>query len=204
MIQISNEYVHGWEAATRGLRNPFNSWAKSDSSFINGVSLGENDLSLMKRLSTAGTDHSKFLRMITVTADINAPLYWWKEFDTYKVGTVSNSTSTMHKIHEKEFDMNDFSCEKLMDDSEGALYDLIFILNKYRDLYNDTGNKRMWWQMIQLLPSSYNQLRTVQMNYQVLKNMYFARQCHKLDEWREFCRWCLTLPYFEEICVSLE
>lgn len=204
MIQISKEYVHGWEAATRGLRNPFNSWAKSDSSLNDeGVSLGENDLTLMKRLSSAGTDHSKFLRMITVTMDINAPLYWWKEFDTYKVGTVANSTSTMHKIHEKEFEMSDFSHEHLIDEAVWALYDITFVLNRYRDKYIETGEKDMWWQMIQLLPSSYNQLRTVQVNYQVLQHIYRSRKNHKLDEWKEFCDWCLTLPYFKEICAEV-
>lgn len=156
----------------------------------------------MKSLSKAGADHGKFLRMINVTLDITAPLYWWKEFDTYKVGTVANSCSTMHKIHSKEFTLDDFSHDKLTIESKTILQSLIYTLNVWREIYLDTKDKKNWWQMIQLLPSSYNQKRTVQLNYQVLKSMYFARRNHKLDEWREFCAWCETLPYFKEICID--
>ena len=227
MIKIEKVEVFGWEAAIRGLRNPMNSWDKSDSynsddcefcgagDFI----IGENDLKLMKSLSKAGDDHGKFLRMINVTLDITAPLYWWKEFDTYKVGTVANSCSTMHKITAKEFEMSDFSFEHL---TAGAIEDvakpIVNVLNGAReaylnfDEYNakdpegwDEGikdKKDIWWQIIQLLPSSYNQKRTVQLNYQVLKSMYLARKHHKLDEWREFCEWCETLPYFCEVVLG--
>lgn len=242
MIKIENVDVFGWEAAIRGMRNPMNSWGKSDSlweyvpcgscngksSCVGDFHVGENDLKLMKSLSKAGSDHGKFLRMINVTLDITAPLYWWKEFDTYKVGTVANSCSTMHKIHAKEFTLDDFSCEHLnyqegdVIDSLDILYDVITMLNIYRDNHNEctkklkrtdltcaernhvlAQQKRFWWQMIQLLPSSYNQKRTVQLNYQVLKSMYFARKEHRLDEWREFCKWCETLPYFKEVCVDV-
>lgn len=213
MIKIDKTEVFGWEAAIRGMRNPMNSWDKSDSyedwwedpSPINpndGVRFfaGENDLALMKKLAKAGSDHGKFLRMINVTADILAPLYWWKEYDTYKVGTVANSCSTMHKIHAKEFTLDDFSHEHLNESSVAVLEDFIIAaLNGNRDLFIDTGNKHYWWQIIQLLPSSYNQLRTVQLNYQVLKNMYHARKNHKLNEWHEFCRWVESLPYSELI-----
>lgn len=212
MIKIENVEVYGWEAAIRGMRNPMNSWDKSDSQFNIGYSdtgmwLGANDLKLMKTLSKAGNDHGKFLRMINVTVDITAPLYWWKEFDTYKVGTVANSCSTMHKIHAKEFTLDDFSHEHLFDgwDSSLAVLErLIETLNWWRKKFLETNDKIYWWQMIQLLPSSYNQKRTVQLNYQVLKNMYHARKNHKLDEWREFCKWCETLPYFKEICVDVD
>lgn len=228
-IKIENVDVHGFEASIRGMRSPMNSWDKSDSEFdypdcysclhnMDDIScelwdctvLGENDLALMKSLSKAGTDHSKYLRFITVTADITAPLYWWKEYDTYKVGTVANSCSTMHKIHAKEFTLDDFSHEHLTNwshDGElcrdwlGDLEDLIEDLNFARELYLETKNKKYWLQMIQLLPSSYNQKRTVLLNYQVLKNMYHARKSHKLDEWLDFCRWCESLPYFMEICA---
>ena len=227
MIKIEHTEVFGFDAAIRGMRNPMNSWDKSDSVFYyrdcgsclhsledncqlyNCTVLGKNDLALMKNLSNAGTDHSKYLRFITVTADITAPLYWWKEYDTYKIGTVANSCSTMHKIHAKEFTLDDFSHEHLTNwshDGElcrdwlGDLEDLIEDLNFARELYLETKNKKYWWQMIQLLPSSYNQKRTVLLNYQVLKNMYHARKTHKLDEWLDFCRWCKNLPYFMEIC----
>lgn len=230
MIKIENTDVYGFEAAIRGMRNPMNSWDKSDSHwgcddiwcvecdklndcnhsyFVKAYSVGENDLKLMKNLSKAGTDHSKYLRMITVTCDITAPLYWYKEFDTYKVGTVANSCSTMHKIHDRPFTVHDFSYDHLMIDAKHnlnfcqVLEDLVDILNSARNGYLDTGDKQYWWQMIQLLPSSYNQRRTVQLNYQVLKNMYHARKTHKLDEWREFCNWCETLPYFKEICIDI-
>ena len=203
MIKLENVDVYGWEAAIRGMRNPMNSWDKSDTIFDgNKWCMGENDLKLMKTLSKAGNDHSKFLRMITVTVDITAPLYWWKEFDTYKVGTVANSCSTMHKIAEKEFTLEDFSCEKLYNPL-GDLRPTVDRLNVFRERYLETKDKNEWWQIIQLLPSSYNQKRTVQLNYQVLKSMYFARRNHKLDEWRTFCDWMLTLPYFKEVCVDV-
>ena len=217
MIQIRNVDVYGWEAAIRGMRNPMNSWAKSDSKYIipRGNSrlpiayiIGENDLKLMKSLAKAGSDHRKYLRMINVTMDISAPLYWWKEFDTYKVGTVANSCSTMHKIAEKEFTLDDFSHEHLTlydVDGEicrnwlGDLEDLIDDINLARELFIKTKDKKYWWQMIQLLPSSYNQLRTVQLNYEVLYNIYNARKNHKLDEWHILCDSILQLPYFKEI-----
>lgn len=212
MINIENINVYGWEAAIIGMRNPMNSWDKSDSSFINTgyqteYSIGPNDLKLMKSLVKAGTDHRKFLRMINVTMDITAPLYWWKEFDTYKVGTVRNSCSTMHKIHEKEFTLDDFSHEHLFNDSDvnwgdivtnTTLQVVINALNVYRSNYLETKDKKYWWQMIQLLPSSYNQRATVQLNYEVLLNMYHSRKNHKLDEWREFCKLIENLPYMNE------
>ena len=190
-----------------------NSWDKSDTRFnweIGRTVIGENDLKLMKKLAKAGDDHAKYLRMINVTVDITAPLYWWKEFDTYKVGTVANSCSTMHKIHAKEFTFDDFSHEHLYSklgesyEAMDCLADIIGCLNKYRQLYLETKDKTWWWQMIQLLPSSYNQKRTVQLNYQVLKNMYFARKYHKLDEWRTFCEWCEGLLYFKELMLGEE
>ena len=211
MIEMANCEVVGWEHAIRGMRNPMNSWEKSDSEFYGGgYCVGPNDLDLMKRLVRAGTDHRKFMRMIVVYLDITAPLYWWKEFDTYKVGTVANSCSTMHKIHAKEFTLEDFSCEHLMDRLDGiyegynlgpiwGFQETIAMLNMCRELYIQTKNKKYWWQMIQLLPSSYNQKRTVMLNYEVLANMYGSRRNHKLDEWREFCAWMETLPYCELI-----
>lgn len=203
MIEIRNIDIYGWESAIRGMRNPMNSWEKSDSyheddAFV----LGKNDLVLMKSLVKAGSDHSKFMRMINVTMDITAPLYWWKEFDTYKVGTVRNSCSTMHKIHAKEFTLDDFSHEKLNDSAiEDCLEVVIQFLNTARDMFidHDGKSKAAWWQMIQLLPSSYNQRATVQLNYEVLANMYKSRKEHKLDEWREFCKEIEKLPYFMDI-----
>ena len=203
MIKIENTEVYGFEAATRGMRNPMNSWEKSDSyhkgdAFV----LGKNDLALMKSLVKAGSDHSKFMRMINVTMDITAPLYWWKEFDTYKVGTVRNSCSTMHKIHAKEFTLDDFSHEKLNDFAiEDCLEVVIQFLNTARDMFidHDGKSKAAWWQMIQLLPSSYNQRATVQLNYVVLRNMYKSRKDHKLDEWHTFCEWVESLPYSDII-----
>ena len=201
MLKVENTDIYGWEAAIRGMRNPMNSWDKGDTIFDgNKWCMGENDLKLMKTLSKAGNDHSKFLRMITVTVDITAPLYWWKEFDTYKVGTVANSCSTMHKIHAKEFTMDDFSHEHLI--SPFDLLDIVNKLNVYREKFLETKDKTWWWQMIQMLPSSYNQKRTVQLNYQVLKSMYFARRNHRLDEWHTLCEWMEGLPYFKEICVN--
>ena len=201
MIKIENTVVYGWDAAIRGMRNPMNSWDKSDSEEIAGcVIVGPNDLALMKKLVASGADHAKFMRMITVTCDITAPLYWWKEFETYKVGTVSNSCSTMHKIHAKEFTLDDFSAEHLTLFSEECLLGTIGVLNKYRSSFvSDPKDKKMWWQMIQLLPSSYNQRRTLQLNYAVLRNMYHARKNHKLDEWRQFCVWAERLPHSELI-----
>lgn len=225
MIKIEKTEIYGIDAATRGMRNPLNSWEKSDSYFTHiedpdtmetadfEYFVGDNDLQLMQKLAAAGSDHGKFLRMITVYIDITAPLYWWKEFDTYKVGTVANSCSTMHKIHAKEFTLDDFSHEHLIKDSViynygvdsfdtvdmmGAIVDM---LNLLRDKYLETKDKVYWWQMIQLLPTSYNQKRTVMLNYAVLKNMYHARKEHKLDEWREFCAWIETLPYAKEVIV---
>ena len=199
-----------------GVRNPMNSWGKSDSEYVTagydivGFDLGENDRSLMQRLANAGTDHRKFMRMLPVYVRITAPLYWWKEFDTYKVGTVANSCSTMHKIQAKEFTMDDFSCEHLDIRTKALLEETIKALNDYRKLYIEynaddfeikgcPSKKDIWWQMIQLLPSSYNQTRNVMMNYEVLANIYKSRKDHKLDEWRNFCKWIEELPYSELI-----
>ena len=208
MIKIENVDVYGWEVAIRGMRNPMNSWEKSDSAFSiydypQCYVMGDNDLKLMRNLAKAGPDHGKFLRMINVTCDITAPLYWWKEFDTYKVGTVANSCSTMHKIHSKRFEREDFSTEHIYNFEEHhwmvCMDNVISSLNVARERYLETKDKKYWWQMIQLLPTSYNQKRTVQLNYQVLKNIYHARKEHKLDEWRYFCEWIETLPYSELI-----
>lgn len=215
MLKIENFEVLGWEHVIRGMRNPMNSWEKSDSNFFDDseghvcnicqgrgsmslIEMGPNDYSLMKNLRNAGTDHRKFMRMITVYLDITAPLYWWKEFDTYKVGTVANSCSTMHKIHAKEFTLEDFSCEKLYDPI-GDLRPTIDRLNVYRERYLETKDKNDWWQMIQLLPTSYNQKRTVMLNYEVLANIYKSRRNHKLDCWHTFCDWIEELPYSELI-----
>lgn len=207
MIKIEMTDVYGWEAAIRGMRNPLNSWDKSDSTFYPVYAkpgccipeIGYNDLSLMQRLAKAGDDHGKFARMLIVSVDITAPFYWWKEFDTYKVGTVANSCSTMHKIHAKEFTMDDFSHEHLLTGSMFQLHRTVDLLNEAREEFIKTKDKVYWWQMIQLLPTSYNQKRTVQLNYQVLKNIYFARKNHKLDEWHKLCDWIENLPYFKEI-----
>lgn len=226
MIKFENTDVMGLEAAIRGMRNPLNSWEKSDSLYCNrdllrdcttcvhrftdysactagGFEVGSNDLSLMKRLANAGTDHRKFMRMIAVYVDITAPLYWWKEFDTYKVGTVANSCSTMHKVAEKEFTIEDFSCEHLENSWLVHLKETIKLLNEARDVYhwcNTDAKKEWWWQMIQLLPSSYNQKRTVMLNYEVLANIYKSRNNHKLDEWSVgFMDWIKSLPYSELI-----
>lgn len=237
MIKLENTYVTGWEQTIRGMRNPMNSWNKSDSYFdrytdstgnmykhlddanhviTDWMTIGDNDLGLMNKLASAGPVHAKYRRMITVYVDITAPLYWWKEFDTYKVGTVANSCSTMHKIHDKEFTANDFSYEHLMSGFKvptgdnyndfvilpggiESLENTIIVLNRYRDEYLKTKDKKYWWQMIQLLPSSYNQRRTVMLNYEVLANIYKWRKDHKLDEWRELCTWIESLPYFKLI-----
>lgn len=208
MLKIENVETTGWEPAIRGMRNPMNSWDKSDSRWHDiRFTVGKNDIDLMQRLAKAGTDHRKFMRMITVYVDILAPLYWWKEFDTYKVGTVANSCSTMHKIAAKEFTFDDFSHEHLTDllapnnatNPVNAMEHIIFCLNFYRDLYLAEKNKVYWWQMIQLLPSSYNQRRTVMLNYEVLANIYKSRRNHKLDEWHTFCDWIESLPFSELI-----
>ena len=233
-IRFENLEVYGFEAAIRGMRNPKNSWDKSDSGKVQyricGITrgnpericscvldannctesdsfvttefyIGENDLKLMNALFKAGSDHRKFMRFINVTVDIIAPLYWWKEFDTYKVGTVANSCSTMHKIAAKPFELDDFSYDNLFGDSIDCLDSVIHKLNEYRKRFNETKNKGDWWQMIQLLPSSYNQRRTIQMNYEVLANINRTgrRKDHKLDEWRTFCEWVDCLPYYAGI-----
>ena len=211
MLKIENCEVVGWEHAIRGMRNPKNSWGKSDSEYLvedeHGSTcayIGPNDWKLMSTLRNAGTDHRKFMRMITVYVDITAPLYWWKEYDTYKVGTVANSCSTMHKIHDKEFTLGDFSTDHLTD-AHGTqlLLDTIDFLNEHRKWYNieidPVIKKNHWWQIIQLLPSSYNQKRTVMVNYEVLANMYKSRKNHKLDEWHTLCDWIEKLPYSELI-----
>lgn len=237
MIKIENTEVLGWEAAIRGMRNPMNSWEKSDSWFYDNdegcyrnvlgkgsgdlggmdFEIGPNDRKLMMNLAKAGSVDAKYRRMIVVYADITAPLYWWKEFDTYKIGTVANSCSTMHKIHSKEFTLEDFSCEHLMqheeyiDDVPNAMVvgdfktvmDItIKALNDARELYLKTKDKRFWWQLIQLLPSSYNQRRTVMLNYEVLAGIYPKRKDHKLDEWHDFCDWIKRLPYSEIITLE--
>ena len=203
MIKIENVDVYGWEAAIRGARNPMNSWHLMDSCYNNGeFEMGEKDYDLLRRLTIAGPEHRKWNRMITVTMDITAPLYWWKEFDTYKVGTVANSCSTMHKIHAKEFELDDFSHEHLEDYPKWLLSQVILEINKNRDDFNKTKDKDYWWQMIQLLPSSYNQKRTVQLNYEVLNTMYHARKNHKLDEWHTLCDEIEKLPYSEFITMK--
>lgn len=224
MLKIENAEVVGWEHAIRGMRNPMNSWEKSDSRVVDcdgecascdayelvlddscmaslgdTVVIGPSDQKLMTQLSKAGTDHRKFMRMITVYLDITAPLYWWKEFDTYKVGTVANSCSTMHKIAEKEFTMDDFSCEHLVGIAKDDLNGTLAVLNHFRKFYLKTKEKSFWWQMIQLLPSSYNQKRTIMLNYEVLANIYKSRRNHKLDEWHTLCNWIETLPLSEII-----
>ena len=252
MIKIEKTEVLGWEHAIRGMRNPMNSWEKSDSTMYSHVlkseevspgvertywepcvpymNVGEKDYELMLKLANGGPVHAKYRRMITVYVDITAPLYWWKEFDTYKVGTVANSCSTMHKIHEKEFTLDDFSCEHLYTgfeepdshsciyvphesgeiDNDSIMYPMdvlmctIDILNVCREKFLETKDKKYWWQMIQLLPSSYNQKRTVMLNYEVLVGIYKWRKEHKLDEWREFCKWIELLPYSEIITGKVE
>ena len=221
MLKIENAETFGWEAAIRGMRNPKNSWSKSDSRWSspneNGTDapmfiVGENDLKLASALANSGADDGKFLRMIHVQLDVTAPLYWHKEADQYKVGTVTDSCSTMHKIHAKEFELDDFSHEHIinsvsMGDQEidvrispmQALLTTIECLNSYRELYLETKDKKYWWQLIQLLPSSYNQRRTWDLNYAVLRNIYHARRNHKIDEWHTLCDWIETLPYAKEL-----
>ena len=200
MIKIENTEVSGWAAAVRGMRNPMNSWDKSDSfrhELTDEFQVGENDYRLMKQLVQAGSDHSKF---INVTLDITAPLYWWKEADTYKVATVRNSCSTMHKITAKEFELDDFSHEHLFDNNNTLAY-IVCALNVYRKNYLETKDKAWWWQIILILPNSYNQRATLQLNYAVLRNIYHARKNHKLDEWHTFCHWIESLPYSELITL---
>ena len=205
MIKIENIDVYGWDAAIRGARNPMNSWDRMDSGYNNGeFEIGENDYKLLKNLTIAGPEHRKWNRMITVTMDITAPLYWWKEYDTYKVGTVANSCSTMHKIQEKEFELDDFSHEHLGLYPKWLLSEVISKLNENREGFNKTKDKDYWWNMIQLLPTSYNQKRTVHLNYEVLGTIYHQRRHHKLDEWVEFCNTIKTLPYSEFITREFE
>jgi hypothetical protein len=232
MIKLEKTDVYGWEAAIRGMRNPMNSWDKSDTPddadiyVLDGSKIiipliGNNDLALMKKLVNAGSDHSKFMRMITVTVDVTAPFYWWKEYDTYKVGTVANSCSTMHKIHAKEFTLDDFSHDHLISTENGwishgkiegakilepmtAFEGIVELLNACRAMYLKTNDKKWWYQMIQLLPTSYNQKRTIQLNYAVLRNIYHARHNHKLTEWHTFCDFIKTLPYSELITTYVK
>lgn len=196
MIRIEHPEVWGWEHAIRGMRNPMNSHAKSDSV---GDTIGENDLALMRKLIRGGAEHRKFLRQVFVSVDITAPLYWWKEADTYKVGTVANSCSTMHRIHAKEFELDDFSYEHLMSGSKFNLRITVDVLNDARERFIETNDKAYWWQLIQLLPESYNQRRTVTLSYENLLSMYHQRKNHKLDEWRAFCDWIMTLPHAREL-----
>lgn len=238
MLKVENIKTYGWEAAIRGMRNPMNSWEKSDSQWVETINMfdedgdpelipshyviGESDCDLMRRLAKGGPVHAKFRRMLTITMDITAPLYWWKEFDTYKVGTVANSCSTMHKIHAKEFEIDDFSHDHLCDTLLQALEETIGLLNFYRSVFisfdekssdpkwlksyvYDYGlktKKDIWWQMIQLLPSSYNQKRTIQLNYEVAHNIYISRKDHKLDEWHVLCDALKELPMSELITMD--
>lgn len=206
MISLSNAVVFGWHSAIMGMRNPMNSWAKSDSVFYNDFScqIGQNDLDLMERLIKSGAEHRKFLRMLHVQMDIEAPLYWWKEFDTYKVGATANSCSTMHKIAAKEFTIEDFSVEHLLAENTVYFGKTIERLNNARNKFLETKDKKYWWQMIQLLPSSYNQLRTVDLNYEVLLNQYFQRKDHKLDEWRIYCEQIKCFPYLNDFIEVLK
>ena len=224
MIRIEKTEIYGWEAAIRGMRNPLESWDKSDSEFdypdclsclhslddtpcklFDCAVLGENDLTLMNKLSIAGADHSKYLRFITVTVDITAPMFWWFEYDTYKVSTVKNSCSKMHRIHVKPFNYDDFSHEGI-DECGDFVKDVFKVIIEQcevlRKKFNATQEKKYWRALIEMLPESYNMRATVFINYQVLKTMYHARKNHKLDEWHDFCRWCETLPYFKEVCIN--
>lgn len=204
MIKIENSAVMNLEGAIRGARNPLSSWSRIDSSYDTDGSyiLGQNDLDLAKRLCKAGSDHRKFIRQIIVSVDITAPLYWWKEFDTYKVATVANSTSTMHKLHSKPIELDDFSHDKLSDESADAFKVFIGFIEKKRQDFIASKDKKDWYDLIQLLPSSYNQKRTVTMNYENLLNMYYARRNHKLDEWHVYCDWILTLPYTKDLFLQ--
>ena len=207
MIDFNRVYVMNLENAIRGARNPMNSWARSDSYYDeNGqYILGENDLSLAKRLRNAGTsEHRKYLRQVMLSVDITAPMYWWKEYDTYKVATVANSTSTMHKIHSKPFEIDDFSHDHLTENGLKVLRALVDEMEKIRLEYVETKDKALWYDLIQLLPSSYNQMRTCTLNYETLINIYKSRKHHKLDEWRSFCEWIETLPYAKELIIAEE
>ncbi len=204
MIKCERISVMNFENAIRGARNPLNSWDRMDSYYdpYGAFVLGENDLALASKLCRSGSDHRKFIRQIFVSVDITAPLYWWKEFDTYKVGTVANSTSTMHKIQAKQFCRDDFSCDRLSEDGLRALDTLIKYLEECRVKFNETKDRAYWHDMIQLLPSSFNQMRTVTLNYENLSNIYYARRSHKLAEWHDFCDMILTLPYAKEMIAS--
>ena len=207
MIDFDKCYVMNFENAMRGARNPMNSWERADSYYDDKGQyiLGENDLSLAKRLRNAGTsDHRKFIRQIMLSVDITAPLYWWKEYDTYKVATVANSTSTMHKIHSKPFEINDFSHDHLSENGLNILKNIVNELEKIRLEYIEKKDKALWYDLIQLLPSSYNQMRTCTLNYETLVNIYKSRKNHKLEEWRSFCEWIKTLPYAKEIIIAEE
>ncbi len=204
MIKIERTDVMNFENAMRGARNPLNSWARYDSSYDEkgNFTFGENDLSLAKRLCSAGTDHRKFVRMIFVSVDVTAPLYWWKEYDTYKVGTVANSTSTMHKITSKPFELSDFSVDHMNEEGIKAMEKVIDTLEELRLKFIETKDKTLWYTIIQLLPSSYNQMRTCTLNYENLVNIYYARRNHKLAEWHTYCDWIRGLPYFEELFLQ--
>lgn len=206
MIKVSNVSVMNLENAMRGARNPLNSWERSDSYYNENHEyiLGENDLGLAKRLCKAGSDHRKFIRQIMVSIDITAPLYWWKEYDTYKVATVANSTSTMHKIHSKPFELDDFSCDHMTPETLQFMQTVVDQLEVIRNRYLEEKDKKHWYDLIQLLPSSYNQLRTCTLNYETLTNIYFARKHHKLDEWHTFCDFIETLPYAKELILKVE
>lgn len=229
MLTVERTEVYGWEPAIRGARNPMNSWAKSDSKWMHRCTLpdgngfcenctydacrsgfvggeefivGPNDLDLMKRLANAGPDHRKFMRMLTVTTDVTAPLYWWKEYDTYKIGTTANSCSTMHKIHAKEIELSDFSTDHMSKKSSVVFAGFVKYLESVRKDYLKSKDKADWYDMIQLLPSSYNQMRTIHLNYETLRNMYHARKTHKLAEWHTLCDWIATLPYAQELIIG--
>ena len=206
MIQLERMSVMNLENAIRGARNPHNSWDRMDSAYDGegNYILGENDRELGNRLAKAGTDHRKFIRQIFISVDITAPLYWWKEFDTYKVGTVANSTSTMHRIHSKEFSIEDFSCDQMTEDTLAFMGQVITYLEQVRKKYIETKDKKYWYDLIQLLPSSYNQMRTVTMNYENAANMYYARRNHKLEEWHVFCRWVEKLPYAADFIMVID
>lgn len=206
MIKLERTAVMNLENAMRGARNPMNSWARSDSSYDEkgNYILGPNDLNLAKRLARAGSDHRKFIRQIFVSVDITAPIYWWKEYDTYKIATVANSTSTMHKIQAKAFEESDFSTDHMTDDARKAFLSYIAVLEDFRQKFNETKDKAYWYNMIQMLPESYNQLRTCSLNYETLTNIYYARRDHKLMEWHTFCDWIKTLPYAEDLIMNRE
>lgn len=203
MLELKNSYVMNMENAIRGARNPLNSWDRQDSYYdeAHNYVLGPNDLGLAKRLCQAGTDHRKFIRQIMVSVDITAPLYWWKEYDTYKVGTVANSTSTMHKIHSKAFELADFSHDHMTEASLAQFQSFIEYIESVRIKYNESKDKTYWYDLIQLLPSSYNQMRTCTLNYETLVNIYHARKSHKLDEWHILCDWIRSLPYANELIL---